>query len=289
MVLAWSESACAVYANSVLAARTNRNGAIIDLLSNIAGKTPFTGLITDQGRKANCVVEVATVNLPNPQLLGAYIGSKVQTGVPYITGLDRFLGAGIHSENIDYIQEMCAIIATYSAIDLCHVENITPEAVALNRQLILADHSTFSISSEDLRRYQSSYPDLWSDSQALPIKCFIGCPHLSLRQINWWAENIHNALQVRDQKKVSVETVICAAPGVINKFKTDRAMYSKLINTGVMLSPTCSETLFETGYLTGKPIITNSNKLRAYTSARFYADQQLVEVIVNGVHKGDSK
>jgi hypothetical protein len=66
-------------------------------------------------------------------------------------------------------------------------------------------------------------------------------------------------------------------------------MYSKLINTGVMLSPTCSETLFETGYLTGKPIITNSNKLRAYTSARFYADQQLVEVIVNGVHKGDSK
>jgi predicted aconitase len=104
----------------------------MDLLSNIAGKTPYTGLITDQGRQANWLVEVATVDLPNPHLLGAAIGEKVQTGVPYIIGLDRFLGPGICEENIDYLQEMGAIIATYSAVDLYHVENLTPEAVEHN-------------------------------------------------------------------------------------------------------------------------------------------------------------
>jgi predicted aconitase len=263
-ILAWSESACAVYANSVLAARTNRNGAIIDLLSNIAGKTPFTGLITDQGRKANWLVEVVTEDLPNPQLLGAFIGSWVQTGLPYITGLDHFLGAGVHEDNIDYLQEMGANIATYSAIDLYHVENITPEAVTKNRQLLLTDHSYLSISSDDLDRYRATYPDLWIESQAKPTKCFIGCPHLSMRQLKWWADNLHDALRAIDQEKVAVETIICAAPGVLNRLKTDQLMYTKLVNSGVKLSPTCSETIFETGYCHGEPIITNSNKLRYF-------------------------
>ena len=67
-ILAWSESACAVFANSVLAARTNRNGAIMDLLSNIVGKTPLVGLLTDEGRKATWRVEVKTSSLPYPAL-----------------------------------------------------------------------------------------------------------------------------------------------------------------------------------------------------------------------------
>jgi len=56
-----------------------------------------------------------------------------------------------------------------------------------------------------------------------------------------------------------------------------------------MLSPTCSETIFETGLCTGKPIITNSNKLRAYTSARFFPDEKLIEIIVSGEIAGGEK
>jgi predicted aconitase len=288
-VLAWSESASAVYANSVLAARTNRNGAIMDLLSNIAGKTPYTGLITDQGRKANWLVEVATEDLPNPHLLGAAIGEYVQSGVPYIVGLDRFLGVGISPENIDYLQEMGAIIATYSAVDLYHVENITPEAVKQNRNLLLPTHSNYTISDDELLRQSTSYPLLWSDDEVVPDKCFIGCPHLSLRQLNWWSENIHRALQKIQQVEVSVQTTICAAPQVLTKFKSEGDSYTKLVNSGVKLSPSCSETIFETGLCTGKPIITNSNKLRAYTSARFFVDEELIEILVSGEIPGADK
>lgn len=282
IVLAWSESACAIYANSVLAARTNRNGAIMDLLSNIVGKTPYTGLITDQGRKANWLVELKFKELPNPQILGAFIGEQIQTGVPYIIGLDLFLGTGISDENIDYLQEMGAILATYSAVNLFHVENLTPEAVAHKRDLLLQDHSKLTISDVELDSYLSSYPKLWSDNDELPERCFIGCPHLSLRQLIWWSDNIHSSLQSIGRAKVSVETTICAAPQVLETFKSRGEWYPKLMAAGVELSPTCSETIFETGLCTGKPIITNSNKLRAYTTARFFADEELVDIIVRG-------
>jgi predicted aconitase len=61
-ILAWSESACAIFANSVLAARTNRNGAIMDLLSNIVGKTPYVGLLTEEGRRASWLISCPTRN-----------------------------------------------------------------------------------------------------------------------------------------------------------------------------------------------------------------------------------
>jgi hypothetical protein len=288
-VLAWSESACAIYANSVLGARTNRNSAIMDLLSNIVGKTPYIGLITDQGRMANWLVDLLVDELPNPQLLGAAIGRKVQVGVPYIIGLDRLLGKGINVETRDYLQEMGAACATYSAVDLFHVEHITPEAVEHQRDLLFPKHSTYLISDDELRSQFISYPLLWTDRDAVPSRCFIGCPHLSLRQLIWWSDHLYKELQNRDQSKVSVETTLCAAPQVLREFESEGQAYTKLVNSGVKLSPTCSETIFETGLCTGKPIITNSNKLRAYTTARFYPDEDLVAIIVRGEIPGGDK
>ena len=288
-VLAWSESACAIYANSVLGARTNRNGAIMDLLSNIVGKTPYIGLITDQGRKANWLVELLVDELPNPQLLGAAIGRKVQVGVPYIIGLDRLLGKGINVKTSDYLQELGAACATYSAVDLFHIEHITPEAVEHHRDLLFPEHSTYLISDDELRSQFLSYPLLWTDKDAVPSRCYIGCPHLSLRQIYWWIEHLEETLKTRKQEQIAIETTICAAPQVLQHFESDKDSYTKLKKMGVKLSPACSETVFETGLCSGKPIITNSNKLRAYTTARFYPDDELLEVLVGeenvgGVH-----
>ena len=65
-ILAWSESACVVFVNSVLGARSNRNGAILDLLCNIAGKVPLSGLLTDEGRKATWRIELKTNQLHCP-------------------------------------------------------------------------------------------------------------------------------------------------------------------------------------------------------------------------------
>jgi hypothetical protein len=281
-ILAWSESACAIYANSVLGARTNRNGAIMDLLSNIVGKTPLAGLLTDEGRRASWLVEVNTAELPNPQLLGAAIGRQVQAGVPYIVGLDRFLNPELDSFTTDYLQDMGAMCATYGAVGLMHIEKITPEAIDFGRDLLKSGYRTFGVNMEELSNLCDSFPQLWHDENSVPEKCFIGCPHISLRQIYWWTENIKQELKKVRKEKVAVETIFCCAPQTLEKFREDQESYDWLDQAGVKLSACCCETIFETGLKSGHPVITNSNKLRAYSSARFIPDNELVQVLVSG-------
>lgn len=281
-ILAWSESACAIFANSVLGARTNRNGAILDLLSNIVGKTPYVGLVTDEGRRASWLVEVQTDRLPNPQLLGAVIGGKVIEGVPFIIGLDRFLGVGLSEMSRDYLHEMGAACATYGAVGLYHVENITPEAVDHGRNLLMDGFNTFVIDEQMLCNHRESYPVLWPDTAAKPEKCLIGCPHLSFRQLEGWAEKIQQALDDHNQDRLAVTTILFAAPQVIKRFTADAERHLSLREAGVLLSTACAETLFEGEVCSKDAIVTNSNKLRAYTSARFFPDDEIPGIVIKG-------
>ena len=91
-VLSWAESSAVVYANSVLGARCNRNSGIMDIMGSIVGYVPYFGLLTDEGRKATWVVEIKTTKKPEAQLLGSAIGMKVMEEVPYIVGLDKWIG-----------------------------------------------------------------------------------------------------------------------------------------------------------------------------------------------------
>ncbi|MGB3906139.1 MAG: aconitase X [Anaerolineae bacterium] len=281
-ILAWSESSCVIFANSVLGARSNRNGAIMDLLSAIVGKTPLAGLLTDEGRRATWLVEVRTAELPHPQLIGAAIGMKVVEDVPFIAGLDRFLGPGLSEETLDYLREMGAACAAYGAVGLYHMENITPEAVDQGTDLLVADHATYIIDDQDLQGLMASYPVMWAEEQARPEKCLIGCPHLSLPQLRWWADKIQEALRLRNQDRLAVQTLIFAAPRVLQKFKADVEAYERLKRAGVRLSVGCAETLFEGDVSAGEAIITNSNKLRGYAAARFFPDEELVDILVSG-------
>jgi predicted aconitase len=280
--LAWSESACVIFANSVLGARTNRNGAIMDLLCAIIGKVPLAGLLTDGGRQATWLVEVRTERPPAPQLLGAAIGSKVLADVPFIVGLDRFLGTQLNEETWDYLHEMGAACATAGAVGLFHVEGITPEARDLGRDLLSKDYRCYEIGDRELEDLLASYPVLWADKEAPPDKCFIGCPHLSLRQLHWWADRLHSALQRRGQSQLGVKTTFCAAPQVLEAFREDRTACNHLEKAGARLSAGCPMQLFDNDLSAGEAIITNSNKLRAYTEARFFPDEKLVEVLVSG-------
>ena len=284
-ILAWSESACAIFANSVLGARTNKNGAIIDLLCGIAGKTPFAGLLTDKGRNADWLIEIKTNSLPCPQLLGTAIGSFVFSGVPYIKGLDRFLGCDLNNNSRDYLHEMGAACATAGDIALYHVENITPEAIEFKTDILLQEYKKQEITENDLDKLLLSYPVLWKEKKAPPEKCFIGCPHLSFEQLDWWAEKIKNSLVKNNQTNVSVKTTICAAPQVLERFKKESNGQVILMEAGIRLSSGCAMQAFDNGISENETIVTNSNKLRAYTHARFIPDTELVEVIVSGIIK----
>ncbi len=282
-ILAWSESSCVVYANSALGARTNRNAAIIDLLSNIAGKTPRFGLLTDEGRKANWKIEICTETLPNPQLLGAAIGEKVQDGIPYITGVREFLGDGINNITRDYLKEMGAACAAIGAVALYHIEGITPEAVDYKENLLHQDYQSYRITDEILSSLIASYPVMWKDPGATPQKAMIGCPHLSLRELHEWTDRISNALASNNRDTIAVDTVLVAPPKVLRQFRHDTPeIFNKLTATGARLSGTCLESYMNNSLCGNEAVLTNSNKLRTFTNARLILDAQLAEIIATG-------
>ena len=105
-VLSWSESSAVVYANSVLGARCNRNSGIIGLMGSIVGYVPYFGLLTDEGRKAQWIVEVRTERKPEAQLLGSAIGMKVMEDVPYIKDLNKWLGTALDDVTMPVVDSL---------------------------------------------------------------------------------------------------------------------------------------------------------------------------------------
>ena len=192
-ILSWAESSAVVYANSVLGARCNRNSGMIDLFGCILGKVPEFGLLLDENRKANWVIELKTTKIPEAQILGSAIGIAVQDGVPYIKGLDKWLGTELDSKTCSYLKDMGAASASNGAVGLFHVANLTPEAKEQGEKLIKKDAKTLVIDDLYLQKTYADYPILWKDKSAKPKLCFIGCPHLSMEQLNEWADKIFNS------------------------------------------------------------------------------------------------
>ena len=280
-ILGWAESSAVVYANSVLGARCNRNSGVLDLFYAILGKVPEYGLLTNEGRKADYIVEINTTKLPEAQILGSAIGMKVMEDVPYVTGLEKFLGTKLDEEVKAYLKDFGAATASNGSVGLFHIENLTPEAVKLGRTLIKDNPKKYVITDKTLEEVYKSYPILWKNKNAKPKICFIGCPHLTLSQLNDWAEKIVFNLEKNNLKKIKVRTILTTSPQIAKIFeKTEN--YKKLIATGVKISSICP-LMYTNNPLAGKKeIITSSNKLRTYSSSRYFKDADILKIITGG-------
>lgn len=280
-VLSWAESSAVVYANSVLGAKCNRNSGIIDLFGSIIGFVPYFGLLTDEGRKASWVVEVRTTEKPEAQILGSAIGMKVMEDVPYVLGLDRWLGKELNDETRAYLKDFGAATASNGAVGLYHIDGLTPEAKESGKDLILPDAKTYVIDDAELLRIKSNYPVIWKNVDAKPKLCFVGCPHLSYEQLVEWTNAVYDGLKANGLQRVSIPTVFTAPPAVVAKFNQTRYA-SKLKKTGVILSYICPLMYMNNPLCGKKPVITNSNKLRTYTSARYYESAEILSMITKG-------
>ena len=280
-VLSWAESSAVVYANSVLGARCNRNSGIIDIMGSIVGYVPYFGLLTDEGRKATWVVKIETTKKPEAQLLGSAIGMKVMEDVPFVVGLDKWLGTELNDSACAYLKDFGAATASNGAVGLYHIENLTPEAVELGESLIAEGAKEYIIDDAELERVQKNYPVIWKNPDASPKLCFVGCPHLSLEQLKSWTESLEAELKKNGKKKVTVKTVFTASPAVLEAFeKTEYA--ARLKATGVITSYICPLMYMNNPLCKKMPVITSSNKLRTYTSARYYTDAQILKTITGG-------
>ena len=280
-VLSWAESSAVVYANSVLGARCNRNSGMLELMGSIAGFVPEFGLLTDEGRKATWIIELKCEKKPEAQLLGSAIGMKVMEEVPYVRGLDKWLGTELNDEAKAYLKDFGAATASNGAVGLYHIENLTPEAKELGEGLIAEGAQVYVIDDAELRRVKDSYPVIWKKPDAKPELCFVGCPHMSLQQLKDWAQAVQEGLEKNGRKKVAVPTVFTAPMPVIKEFEqTMDAYYLK--QSGVVLSYICPLMYMNNPLCKKKAVITSSNKLRTYTSARYYTEAEILEIITGG-------
>lgn len=280
-VLSWSESSAVVYANSVLGARCNRNSGIIDLMGSVLGYVPNFGLLTDEGRKATWIVKVETTKKPEAQLLGSAIGMKVMAEVPYIVGLDKWLGTELDDATKTYLKDFGAATASNGAVGLYHVENLTPEAAADGRKLLAENAKVYVIDDAELQRVYESYPVIWKKKDAKPKLCFMGCPHMSLNQLIDWTKRLEDGLAKEGRSKVCIPTVFTASPAVLKKFE-ETPYAAKLKTTGVITSYICPLMYMNNPLSEKMPVITSSNKLRTYTSARYYTDAEILEQLTKG-------
>ena len=280
-VLSWAESSAVVYANSVLGARCNRNSGIMDIMGSIAGFVPNFGLLTDEGRKATWIIKVECSRKPEAQLLGSAIGMKVMEDVPFITGMEQWLGTELTDEVCAYLKDFGAATASNGAVGLYHLENLTPEAKEQGAALVAPGAKVYVIDDAELQKVKANYPVIWKNRDAKPKLCFVGCPHMSLQQLKSWTVRVEEGLKASGNKKVLIPTVFTTAPAVKKEFeKTEYAQ--RLKNTGVILSYICPLMYMNNPLCGPMPVIISSNKLRTYTTARYYTEDEILIQITKG-------
>lgn len=287
--LAWSESSAVNYSNSVLGSRSNRNSGGIEMMCNVLGKAPRFGLMTDEGRKAPWLIDVQCKSEPVWSVLGGAIGMKVTEDVPYIAGIDQWLGQ-VDDLSIGKLKDMGAATATNGAVGLYHVENITPDAIDQGRKLLAEGYQTYVIDEAEIERVRNNYPNLWTKKDAKPTRAFVGCPHNSFHQLYDWGMKVTRALSNREQEKVAIPLHLFCSPLVKNHFIEEHAeLVGDMMRAGITFTNTCPLTFLGMPGITETEFaVTNSNKTREYTNARFFEDDEILEIVLTGEIAADA-
>jgi len=179
-VVTWAESSAVNYGNSVLGVRVNRMATGMEILCAIVGKVPVFGVLTDEGRKARWHIDVRLSEEPHWGALGGAIGTKMVEQIPYITGIDQWIGMEDGKPDgvaMGKLKAMGSATASSGAVGLYHVEKVTPEAIDQGRDLLLDDHQTYVIDDAEYKRVRDTFQNLWLDPEGDPTAVYIGCPH----------------------------------------------------------------------------------------------------------------
>jgi predicted aconitase len=205
--VAWSESSAVTFANSVIGAKTNREGGPSALAAAFVGKTPCYGLHLDKNRVPDTHVEVRArlTKFSDWGALGYCVGKQVQNKIPYITG--------INDVSLDELKSFCASVVTFGSKPLFYIEELTPASEKHKppeEKVILED--------KDIRE---AYEAINDDVEIIDFVC-IGCPHASIKEIAKIANLLKN-------KKISPDTEFWVATSRSMKQLADKIGYTEAI------------------------------------------------------------
>ena len=202
--IAWGESSAVAYANSVIGARTNREGGPSALAASLTGRTPLYGLHIRENRVPTVAVNVeAHLRLPEDfAAMGYFVGKAVKDGIPY------FRGVGLAT--LEDLKTLSAALASSGGVAMFHIEGLTPESGLGARSL-----EALTFTEKELAETGSILND-----EGTPDFVSVGCPHCSLTELATLAK----LLSGRQAKR---EFWICCSREV--KRQADEAGYSRQI------------------------------------------------------------
>jgi predicted aconitase len=186
--IAWAESSAVCFANSVIGARTNREGGPSALAAALTGRTAEYGFHLEENRQAEVRYDIQAKIENNDDfgLLGEVIGKRTRKEIPYITG--------INDATTDQLKSFCASIATFGGIALFHMERITPNRTQIPSR-------TEVVTEGDMEEARSRLDDKDAEIDFISI----GCPHASIKEIEKVAELL-DGKKVADGKTVWITT-----------------------------------------------------------------------------------
>jgi predicted aconitase len=215
--IAWSESSAVSFANSVIGARSNREGGPSALAAAICSITPKYGFHIWEKRQPNIIINVnANLNYNSDfGALGWNIGKQIKNKVPYFKG--------IKEANTDQLKSLGAAMAASGAVALFHVEGLTPESDLVE----IKDLEEISIDHNDI---ENTYEKLNSGKE--PDIVIFGCPHASLREIAMLSDKLEG-------KKLKKPIWICTSR--MMKEVAERMGYDEVITKagGNLVADTC--------------------------------------------------
>jgi predicted aconitase len=217
--IAWSESSAVTFANSVIGAKTNREGGPSALAAAFVGKTPFYGLHLDENRVPDVHVEVTAelTKFSDWGALGYCIGKGAQSKIPYITG--------IKDTNVDELKTFCASVVTFGAKPLFYMKDITPASEKMQ-----PPKEKITITDRDI---QEAYNAINDETEDIDFVC-IGCPHASIKEIAQIADLVKG-------KKILASTEFWVATSRPAKQLADKRGYTEIIENagGKFACDTC--------------------------------------------------
>jgi len=202
--IAWGESSAVIYANSMLGARTNREGGPSALAASLTGRTPLYGYHLDQNRVTTMAVQVeARVKTAEDfAAMGYFVGKIAKNGLPHFSGIKQ---AGLEEA-----KELAAALASSGGVAMFHMAGVTPEAREVPKGV-----ETVSFGPTDLEEVTAGLND-----DGDPDFVSVGCPHCSLKEV----ATIAGLLKGR---KVTREFWVCTSREV--KRLSDKRGYTKVI------------------------------------------------------------
>ena len=216
--VSWSESSAVAYVNSVIGARTNREGGPAALAAAIVGKTPLYGFHLEQNRKANLIVNVSTeLSGADWGALGYIVGKTVGGGVPYFKVKN--------TPNNNDLKTLGAALASSGSVALYHMENVTPEWKDTDKDDV---EDYMFVSDKDILETRQNL----TTTDRIPDLICLGCPHASL-------EEIKQVAAIVEGKTIKNKLWICTSVSV--KATADRMGYTQLIEAagGNVVCDTC--------------------------------------------------